>query len=1061
MKLKRLLPILFAAFLSPFAMKAQVTTSSIVGTVKSTDGQVLAGATIKATDVPSGTVYATQTQSNGDFTIPNMRAGGPYKVEVSFVGYNTRTYEGLQLELGTPLRLNAILEDNSKTLEEVKITYQKNAVISPEHMGAVTNISTKELNSLPTINRSIADFARLTPQAVSYSNSADGSSMGVSFAGQNNRYNQFTIDGASANDVFGLAASGTNGGQAGLNPVPLDAIKEVQISLSPYDITQSGFTGGGINAVTKSGTNNFHGSVYGFYQDQSLVGKSVSSGLKLSKFTNETFGASLGGPIIKNKLFFFGDVEKYKLSQPLSFNPAESGSGSKFDETTLSSLRDFVKSNYGFDPGSYNTINRNRNSTSVFARIDWNINEKNKLTLRHSYVDGSDDNISRSAGSITFSNGGYVFNSTTNSSVIELTSNFSSRSSNDLRVTYNRIRDARETPNFPSLSISDGGLTYNIGSEQYSGANSLGQDNFTLTDNYVLYRGKHTITIGTDDEFFNTKNVFLRAFYGNYVYHSIADFEANATAPYSYDVSYSTKGGADKAPASVHAGQFSVYGQDVWNATDKFRLTYGLRIDMPVFFSKPSANNDFNSSVVATSNNVATNQVPKSSLLFAPRVGFNWDVKGDRQTQLRGGVGLFTGRVPFVWISNQYSNTGVESIKYDVSKSAVPTDLRFNYDPKDAHLGAYIPANPNSAPSEIDVTSRHFKYPQVLRANLAVDQKLPWWNLIGTVEGTFTKTINNINYKDINLAPSTGTLTLGNTTRPLYSGARIDPNFSNVILLENTSKGYSYTFTAQLEKPVTKGWAGSIAYTYGHSYSLNDGTSSQAVSNWRYAYNINGLNNLDLTRSNFDLGSRIIGHVSKTFNYGIFSTTLGLVYEGRSGLPLSYVYYYDLNGDDYSSADLMYIPTDASQFVPTKKQADAGLTNTDVYNMFKDYINSEKYLKDNQGKNTARNADRLPWESHFDLKIEEGVKLYKMNRLSVSLNIQNAANLLNKKWGHAYYVSNQEVQPLDVVKSGVASPTFTYDPAYGLNTVDGKQKVYNYSDFTSRWRMLLGLRYSF
>lgn len=1055
-----LLTILCLMVLSRGAM-AQVTTGSITGSIKGSDGQPLIGATVKALHVPSGTVFGTVSQPDGHFTIPNMRVGGPYTIEVSYIGYVTRTYNNVSISLGTPQGLNVVLESSAKSLSEVQVIYNKNAVISPEHTGTATNVSSRELGTLPTINRSIADFARLSPQAIAYNNSSDGSSMGMSFAGQNNRYNQFTIDGASANDVFGLSASGTNGGQAGLNPIPLDAIQDVHIVLSPYDVTQSGFTGGGINAVTKSGTNNFHGSVYGYYQNQDFVGKSVSSRQKLSTFTNKTYGFSVGGPIIKNKLFFFVDAEKYSLSKPLPYNPAEAGSGSKFDEATLKSLSDFLKATYSFDPGSYNTINQERKSTSIFARIDWNINEKNKLTIRHSFVDGSDDNISRSPSSITFANGGYTFNSTTNSSVIELTSNFSDRSSNDLRLTYNHIRDHRVTPRFPSLSISEGGLSYVVGSEQYSAANSLGQDNFTLTDNFVLYRGNHTITIGTDNEFFNTNNAFLRAFYGNYVYHSIADFENNSAAPYSYDVSYSTQGGADQAPGKVHAAQFGVYGQDVWNATSRLRLTYGLRIDLPVFFNKPSANDQFNNTALAKSYQVATNIVPKSVPLFAPRIGFNWDVTGNGQTQLRGGVGLFTGRVPFVWISNQYSNTGVESIKYDVSEAGVPAAIRFKYDPKDAHLGAYIPDNPNSAPSEIDVTSHDFKYPQVLRANLAIDQKLPWWGLIGTLEGTITKTIHNINYQDINLQASDGSMTLGKTSRPLYSGDRVDPNYSNVILLDNTDKGYAYTLTAQVQKPFDHGWSGSLAYTLGHSYSINDGTSSQAVSNWRYVYNLNGLNNPDLTRSNFDLGSRIVGYISKTFDYGIFNTTLGVVYTGQSGLPFSYVYYYDLNGDDFQNADLMYIPTDGSQFVPTSGQAQAGMTGEDVYNEFKQYIHSEKYLRDHQGKNTTRNGDRLPWENHFDLRVEEGIRFYKANKLTVSFSIQNVANLLNKKWGNAYYLSNQEVTPVDVETGGVSQPTFTFDPAYGLNDLNGKQRVYNYADFTSRWRMQLGVRYSF
>lgn len=1048
----------FAALLLSSPLYAQITTGILVGTVRNSQGQPLVGATVKATNMPSGSIFGTATLNDGRFTVPNLRVGGPYRIEVSYLGYNTRTYNNLSITLGTPLRLEVILEPNTKTLSEVTVTYQKNAIISPERNGTSTHISSQQLAELPTINRNISDFARLTPSAVTYSSSSDGSSDGISFSGQNNRYNQFTIDGASANDVFGLAASGTNGGQANINPVPLDAIQEVQIVLSPYDVTQSGFTGGGINAVTKSGTNTFHGSVYLYTQNQNMVGKSVSSGQKLTSFTNRTYGLSLGGPIIKNKLFFFLDAEKYNLSQPLSYNPGEPGSGSKFTESTLDSLEQFVKSNYGFDPGGYNTINKVRNSLSFFGRIDWNIDSRNKLIIRHSYVGGSDDNIGRSPSSITFANGGYTFNSTTNSTVVELTSNISSGSSNDLRLTYNNIRDHRVTPLFPSLSISASGLSYNIGSEQYSGANSLGQDNFTLTDNFVLYRENHTITLGTDNEFYNTRNVFLRAFYGNYVYHSISDFEANINPPYSYDVSYSTKGGGDKAPALVHAGQFGFYGQDVWNATDRLRLTYGLRIDIPVFFNKPSANQAFNSSSVAIANGVSTNQVPKSSPLFAPRFGFNWDVNGNGKTQLRGGIGLFTGKVPFVWISNQYSNTGVESIKYDVSGATMPAGLRFAYNPQDAHLGAYIPANPNSAPSEIDITSKNFRYPQVLRTNLAVDQQLPWWGLIGTAEVSYTKTLNNINYQDLNLQPSIGQLTLGNITRPQYTLARVDPNYSNIVLLDNTSRGYSYDFTFQVQKPLSHGWSGSISYTLGHSYSLNDGTSSQAISNWRYNYNINGLNNLDLTRSNYDLGSKIIAWVTKTFSYGKFHTTLGLVYTGESGLPFSYVYFNDLNGDDYASADLLYIPAN-------EQEAQIAGANNSQWLGLQQYIQTSKYLSAHQGQNTARNGDRLPFESHFDLKIEEGFKFYKTHTLSVSLNIQNVSNLLNSKWGHAYYLSNQETQPVNVAKSSLwinsSTPTFTYNPSYALYNVDGKQQVYGYSDFMSRWRMQLGLRYSF
>jgi Carboxypeptidase regulatory-like domain/TonB-dependent Receptor Plug Domain len=1054
MQMKRILFYVFIAF-SPLALHAQVTTSSITGVVKGTDNRPLVGATVKAIHVPSGTVYTTVTQNDGRFTLSNMRVGGPYTVDITFVGYKTGDYKDIQLELGTPFNLVAFLESNTKTLQEVTISSTASGLMSSERAGPSTQISQQQLQDLPTITRSIADFSRLTPQAVTYSSSSDGSSEGTSFGGANNRYNQFSVDGANATDVFGLAASGTNGGQAGINPIPLDAIEQVQIVLSPYDVRQSGFTGGGVNAVTRSGTNAFHGSVYSYYQNQNYVGKSVTTGNKLADFTDKTLGFRLGGPIVKNKVFFFVNAELYKRSQPLGYNPAESGSGSKFSTASLDSISNFLKSTYDYDPGSYSNINTDRKSNSVFARIDWNLNDKNKLTIRDSYVDGSDYVISRSASSITFGNGGYQFEDKTNSAVIELNSNINSSHSNMFRVTYNRIRDNRfSSPAFPYINIkTSDGLSYSIGGEQYSSANQLNQDNFTLTDNYNIYAGKHTITIGTDNQFFNTTNIFLRAFYGSYTYGSISDF-INGALPSQYHVSYSTKGGGDLAPAKVHFGQFGVYGQDDYDVTDNFHLTYGLRIDLPVYFNKPSANTVFNSSQIATDNGVATNRVPKSKLLLSPRIGFNYDVNGRHKTQIRGGVGLFTGRVPFVWVSNQYSNTGVESIKYDVYSPNVPTGATFNYNSKDPHLGAYIPANPNSAPSEIDVTSPDFKVPRTLRANLAVDQKLPW-GLIGTIEGIFTKTLEDINYADINEAPSTQVLKIGNSTRPLYSGAKIDSRFSNVILLKNTKKGYAYDFTAELQRPFRRGFKILAAYTLGHSYSLNDGTSSQAISNWRYVYTVNGLNYPGLTRSNYDPGSRVIAYVTKVFKYGPLYTRLGFVYTGESGQTFSYCYYGDLNGDDPgNSNDIMYVPA---------TQAEAQLAYPSDWADLETYINSDSYLRKHQGQVLERNGNRTPWENHFDLKFAEGWNIHKSNKLEFTVDVFNISNLLNKKWGRSYYVSYQESEPVDVAKSSLwtdpTTPTFTFSSKYATDSNTGK--AWGIADFTSRWNMKIGLRYSF
>ncbi|WDF57007.1 TonB-dependent receptor [Mucilaginibacter sp. KACC 22063] len=1056
---------LFAAVVS----FAQVTTGSFTGTIKDSKGLPLPGATIVATHVPTGTNYSTTSRGNGDFTIPNVRAGGPYTVKISFIGFATRTFTDLNASLGTPTKLDITLLDEGKTLAEVNVTAaKKGSVISAERKGPSTNVSAREIQSLPTITRSVQDFARLTPQAVSVNSSSDGSPLGIQFGGQSNKFNQFTVDGAMSNDVFGLANSGTNGGQAGANPIPIESIQELQIVLAPYDVTQGGFTGGGINAVTKSGTNEVHGSAYGYLQNQNFVGKSPSTDLKYQNFKNNTYGFTLGAPIVKNKLFFFGNYERIDNSTPLANDPAQAGSGSKFDPAVLQQLRDFVQKTYNFDIGdSYGNINKNQGSHYAFGRLDWNINDRNKLTVRHSYSDGENFSISRSPTTIFFTSNGYTFKTKNNSAVAELNSSFSSGASNVLRLTYTATRDRRSTADFPQVYIQESGLNYNFGGDGSSVRNSLAQDSWTLTDNFTIYKNKHTITFGTDNLLYKSNNVFLQYYYGYYnKYTSIAQFENNQQPPANYSAYYSNAGGNDNANQILKAAQLAVYGQDVWSISDKFKLTYGLRIDMPVFLNSPAENVAFNATAIAQQYGVQTNKAPKSTPLFAPRVGFNYDVNGDGTTQLRGGAGIFTGRVPFVWISNQYGGTGVTITKFTAGNSTNPSisNIKFHYDPNDPHLGAQLGAS--NAPSEIDLTDKNFKFTQTVRANFAIDQKLPFWGLIGTLEGIYTKKINDINYQNLNLTTNVTNVTLGNTTRPFYNFTRANNSYTDVIYMTNTSKGYAYNLTAQIQKPFSKGWSGSIAYTYGHSTSLNDGTSSTAISNWRFAYNVNGLNSLDVSRSNYDPGSRVVGYVSKRFSYlnNRMSTTVGLVYIGQSGQTLSYLYNQNINGDDASSkgssADLVYLPTTLAQaqFAPLK----SGTTTISPQQQFDDYmayVNSNPYLKKHLGQNTQRNGDRLPWENHFDLKVQQDFRVYKTHTLSVTFDAMNVGNLLNKDWGHSYYASNQSVSLFQVVTQG-ANPTFNFDKTK-LNTVEGKQQAYIYNDYLSRWRGQLSVRYSF
>ncbi|TKK67742.1 TonB-dependent receptor [Ilyomonas limi] len=1064
--MKKALRLMFVLFV-PFLVTAQVTTSSISGTIKNAAGAGLEGASVTAVHVPSGTQYVAMSRKGGTFAISNMRVGGPYRIDISYVGYEPQTLDSIYLELGVDTKLTLVLQSTSQTLAEVVVSANRNVGRSTQ--GTATQITQLQLQTLPTITRNIDDYTRLTPQAQVRRSNSDGSTLGVSFAGQSNRYNRFTIDGANATDVFGLAASGTNGGQAALNPIPFDAIDQVQVVLSPYDVTLSGFTGGGINAVTKSGSNQFHGSLYGYNQNQNLVGKSPTDRSKYGDFKDNIYGVRLGGPIIKNKLFFFINYEGETRSQPIDNMPGSANS--KIRTSTLDSLADFLKDEskhpgWSYNPGAYNGFNKDKKSDAFFARIDWNINNKNKLTLRHNYVKGNNFVFSDGTSSMSFYNNGYNFYSTTNSTVAELNSNFSNKFANMLRLTYTAARDKRGTPGelFPSVAITDNGATYNFGTEYSSQANSLDQNTFTITDNFNIYAGKHNITLGTDNTIYNSKNVFLQGLVGGYTYGSLQSFYDDASGvdtayATNYRTVYSTDPKNPKPIANVHFTQLAFYAQDAYSIRSNFKLTYGVRMDIPIFTSKPAVNEAFNSSNIAKNNDVATNKIPTTKLLLSPRVGFNWDVHGDRRTQIRGGAGLFTGRIPFVWVSNQYTNTGIGTI----SSNLFGADIAGN----NIHFDPNNPYQPSvgSGPG-INVTDPDFKYPRTLRANLALDQRLPF-GFTGTIEGLYTKTLQDILYQDLNLAPSATDLILGNSTRPFY-GKKVDSLYSNVYSLGNTNKGYSYNITVSLSKSTRNGWSGSLAYSLGHSYTMNDGTSSTAASQYRFVYAVNGSNNVELARSNYDQGSRIVGYIGKKFTYGKCYTNIGLVYSGQSGQPFSYVYFGDLNGDDGSvltkpstsgGNDLIYMPTDASQFADH-----GGLTAADQFAAFQQYINSDAYMRSHTGENTKRNGDRLPWENHFDLKVEQAFAFYKTHTISVVANIFNVGNLISKNWGKSYYVSNQEVQPLNVdhfelQADGSVKPYYYFNPTFGLNQYT--HRPWQYADYLSRWSMQLGVRYSF
>lgn len=1032
----------------------QVTTSSLSGRTIDNSG-ILPGAIIQARHEPSGTTYQTVANEDGRFLIQGMRTGGPYTVVVSLIGYNKYTQNNINLRLGETYDIQAIvLSSSDKELGEVVVTANRRDIFDGKKTGAASNFSTSQINNTASVSRSVYDVTKLVPQA-----SVTGS--GMSFAGSNNRYNSFQIDGTVNNDVFGLSSSGTNGGQAGANPISLDAIEEIQVVIAPFDVRQSGFTGGGINAITKSGTNTFHGSAYGYYNNQNFIGKTpgdVSGRTKLGDQSSKTYGATFGGPIIKNKLFFFGNVEQVKETYPSTNNIGTQSSSLNTGEVDqiITKIKDLTG---GYNGGGYGSQDIDTKSTKVLGRIDWNINAHNKFTARYSYLDGRKLVFSNKPAAALLNNSGYYMNNKTHSFVAELNSTFNDRWSNEFRFGYTRVRDSRDAVGqaMPYVTIKNltGGTSLSFGTETYSTANSLDQDIFTLTDNLSWVKGNHVFTFGTHNEFFNMKNLFIANNYGSYVYSSLNDFLTVGTTtevlPESYSYSYSREDitGTKKWAPEFGAAQLGFYAQDDWTISNKLKLTYGLRADIPIFFDKPRANDVFNNSETAKEHNLATDQMPKTRILWSPRVGFRYNVDEENKTILRGGVGIFTGRVPFVWVSNSFSNTGIEYARTSMSKAAdFPSDFKFNANPSNQYVKS------GTLTSEVDVMNKNFKFPSVFRANLAVDQILPG-GIKGSLEAMYSKTLNNILYENLNYQQS-GTLNRGGDNRPVYS--KVDPNFTQIVYLKNTSKGFTYNVTAKLEKEFDFGLDVMAAYTYGKAKSLNDGSSSQAYSNWKYNTTYYGDGKPELTYSTFDVRNRIIASVSYTKEYAKnMATTVSLFYNGQNGGRYSLIYSNDLNGDGYAGNDLLYIPTDDELAGMTFSDISKGPTANQQKDAFTAWINGNKELRDSKGTHLKRNQMRMPFEHHFDFHIAQQFFMNVAGRrhtLEVTFDILNVGNLLNKKWG-MYNQTNTgyDLNPINQVvnkTTGAVSYNF-YDPG----------KMYKNTDFSSRWRSQIGVRYIF
>lgn len=1035
--------VLALSMLASFSFGQGVTTSSMSGLVTDASGDALPGAVVNALHEPTGTNYTTVTRANGKYSIFNMRVGGPYKVTVSMTGFKTQVKSNVFLKLGENLYLTWTLQLDSVE-ETLTVVAESNPIINPSVTGAQSNVSEEALETLPTINRSIEDFARLSPYFSTTESNGGQSSLTV--AGRPNRYNNILIDGAVNNDLFGLSATGAPGGQAEAQPISLEAIQEIQLLVAPYDIRQGGFTGGGVNAVTKSGTNAWSGSLFHYTRTDSWIGDGPDD-RPFGEFDEKQTGLSFGGPIVKDKAFFFLSFESKRRDRPSGFSvQPENGTGTginfgRFDE--VSRIRDIFINNYNFDPGGLDEVTRNTDSDNLFFRFDFNLNDTNQLTVRHNYVDAENLVIRPSAFTYEFPSHGYLFPSETNSTVVQWNASFG-QIFNEFRVSYQTIRDARGQgiqSRFPYVTIRNlpGGRSIEAGTERFSTANNLDQDILEITNDVTFYRGDHTFTIGTHNEFFSFDNLFIRENFGSYVFQSIDDFERGWAS--EFNRSFATD--PNNRSAKFDVAQLSLYAGDQWALRSNFNLTYGLRMDVPLFQDDPTAN-----PVSVERFGIRTDQTASSDPLWSPRVGFNWDIEGNGEQQLRGGVGIFSGRAPYVWISNQYSNTGIEFTRLRSRLRGDITEDRhidFNPDPDNQPTslpGAFAFTN------EIDLIDSNFELPQLFRANLAYDRELPFLGVIGTAEVIFSKTLNDIKYQDLNLV-QTGTNPLDG--RPTYDERFGD--LTNVIYLTNTSEGEQFTANLKLEKPFSDGWYAMTSYVYGNSESINDGSSSQAYSNWRFNETSGDPNNPPVSTSDFEVEHRFNVALSYEFKIaGNVNATTSLFYNVQSGRPYSTIFSSDYNGDGEFANDLLYVPASADEVIITGTDS---LGNPYTFADFENYINADEGLRNARGSIVGRNASRDPWRRALDFRFAVDVRLNRY-KFQVTADIFNFMNLLDDDQGVVRYATFNTVNPVRPRGFDEA----TGKPIYQLNFVDPDRRFVQ-DDLRSRWQGQLGLRFTF
>lgn len=1032
---KGLLLALAAMFVGGGISFAQVTTSGLNGRVSDTAGEPLVGAVVIAVHTPSGTQYTAVVNDEGRYSINGMRSGGPYEVEFACLGFQTVTYTDVTLQLAEPYSLNVSMKEDSELLSEAVVVASGASEFAGEKTGAVTNISSQQIESLPTVSRSITDLTRLSPYGGN----------GMSFAGGDGRSSNFTVDGANFNNNFGLSDGLPGGG----NPISLDAIEEVQVVISPYDVRQTNFIGGGLNAITKSGTNTFKGSAYVYHRNENMRGNTID-GTELGtreKDRKTTYGMTLGGPIIKNKLFFFVNFEYEQVPTVVNrWRPSEDGVANPdlyISRTTIADMQrvsDFLKEKYGYDTGSYTDFPANESNIKALARIDWNITDAHHLSVRYNYTlnrgwnntNASSSNCGQRATqsrlsqySMAFANSMYSQDNLVNSVSVDLNSRFTDNLSNQLLITFSQLDDVRGSNSspFPFIDILDGYSVENgaiqqsflpymsAGYELFTWNNGVHNRIFTVKDDITYYAGNHQITAGVSYEWQMADNSYMRNGTGYYRYRSLEDF-FNEAIPETVAITYGYDG--EKNPAArVRFSQVGVYAQDEWSPNEKFKLTAGLRLDALVFNNNDVMRNNAIYELDYGGTHIDTGAWPTTKVQFSPRVGFTWDIFGDNSLKLRGGTGLFAGRLPLVFFTNMPTNSGmVQNVVAltNTYSNGVPSNtdpllpsfagpMITNVDELVAKLHELDPERfPTSIspedgvlPSDVNAVDPKFKMPQVWKSSIALDYAFPTpFPMSITGEFIYNKTVTGVTMKNWNIKDNAGWAQFnGADNRYIYPDDYTYTS-TDAFVLTNTSRGYGYTANVTFNIQPVERLNIMAAYTHTVSKELTGLPGSNAESAFTYTPTVNGPNFIPLHNSQYVTPDRVVASLSYEDKC---NNSVSLIYEAwRGGYNYSYMYADDLNGDNYNY-DAMYIPRDDSEI---------RFASEDDRVRYWQFANNDKYLSKHKGEYAEGYSVYSPWVHRLDIRFAHDFKVKtgnSTNTLQLNIDFKNVLNIFNNSWG--------------------------------------------------------------